>query len=286
MKATIESKPELSVLIATHNPAGIKRVEAMALPEMSGVGYIVSWQQHDNAPVPHLLAIRNDMRIHRSSSQGLSNNRNELLDMCNGEIALIADDDITYSKEQLQAIIDTFKNNPDVDYASFMYDGADKKNYPSSITCLTDRIPKGFYQSSIEIALRPKQIGNLRFNTNFGIGSKLFPCGEEDIFLWTARKKKLNCVFFPITITTHPHLSTGNKLPDFKILRAKGAVTNIYHPISFLARIPVMAWQMKRAGKAKFFSAITNMFFGAFYIRLNPKIKSSIKTSLTSTHIT
>lgn len=46
----------LDVLICTYTPDGIRRVAGMNLPALEGVTYIVSWQEHADAPVPDSLA--------------------------------------------------------------------------------------------------------------------------------------------------------------------------------------------------------------------------------------
>ena len=270
--------PKLSVLISTYRPEGIERVCAMNLPVVDGVDYVVSWQEHHDAPIPESLASRSDISVFRTDSHGLSNNRNNALEHATGDVILIADDDLTYTPQQLLDIIHAFDEHPEVDYASFRYKGATNKNYPNTISDLA-HLPKGFYQSSIEISFRNNErTRHLRFNPLLGLGAPKLTSGEEELLLYKARKSGLKCMYFPIEITSHPHISTGEQqnVSD-GFLNANGAVISVMHPWSFVARIPVNALRLKRAGRTGFFRAASRMFEGAIYAFTHSKIRNYAK---------
>ncbi len=265
--------PILSVLISTYRPEGIQRVSAMALPRANGIEYVVSWQEHHDFPVPEEINQRSDIRVTRTESKGLSNNRNNALANARGEFVLIADDDVKYTHAQLQTIIDTFRNNPKTDYASFRYSGSEKKTYPDTITDLK-KLPNGFYQSSIEIAFRRNLFTNgLQFCTMFGLGALFFKCGEEELLLLRARRLGLKCTFFPITITSHLHQSTGDRISDPGIIYSKGALIALSHPATFIPRVFVNAWRISKTGKLRFSTASGRMLKGAFYALSNKTIR-------------
>ncbi len=73
--------PTLDLLVATHRPEGILRVAQMVLPPIAGVRYVVSWQNHHDAPEPEVLK-RPDVTILRFDGVGLSANRNNALANC------------------------------------------------------------------------------------------------------------------------------------------------------------------------------------------------------------
>ena len=54
----------LDLAMITHGPQGIERVATVLLPPQPGVRYVVSWQRHENAPIPTAL-LRPDVEIHR-----------------------------------------------------------------------------------------------------------------------------------------------------------------------------------------------------------------------------
>lgn len=256
----------LDVLIATHTPEGIRRVADMDLPHVDNVRYIVSWQNHKNAPVPRELGSRVDVSIFRLDLPGVSNNRNNALEHSTAEICLMADDDLHYLPSQLEAVIRTFEENPEVDYASFMYEGANRKPYPAT-DCDLATLPKNFYQSAIEIAVRrDSPAGKLRFHPAFGPGSPRLHAAEDEMFLLTARRLGVKCHFFPVVITRHDGLSTGNRrIDNLYVLWAFGAFINYLYPRSSVLRIPLKAWRLHRARQANFFYSLYNMFRGVAY---------------------
>lgn len=254
----------LDVLIATFKPEGIRRVEAMDLPVVDGVRYVVSWQNHDDAPVPASLASRSDVVVSRLALSGQSYNRNNAFDVSTADIRLIADDDLRYSAESLNAVRRVFEQNPDLDYASFMFDGDCRKTYPTAECDLRERLPKNFYQTAFEVAVRNRGLASkLRFHTDFGINSPTFHAGEDEIFLLTARKLQLNCRFFPIVITTHKGLTTGRrKITDPCILRTFGAIIYFNTPLTCLPRIVLKALRLSAAGQSGFFTSLVEMLRG------------------------
>lgn len=258
----------LDVLIATHTPSGLQRVEAMQLPRLDGVRYIVSWQQHGDAPVPESLAGRDDMTILLLGQKGLSHNRNNAIESSTADIYLIADDDLRYTPDQIEAVRRVFEENPALDYASFMYVGKDgkvTKTYPAEECDLTEGLPKGFYQTSFEIAVRPRGLGaKLRFPAAFGLGSPWLHAAEEEMFLLTARKLDLNCRFFPIVITTHSGPTTGRQgvISDPLVIRAWGAYLYFAYPLTYPARLLMKAKRLAGSGQAPFFKALKELIHG------------------------
>ena len=258
----------LEILICTYGNNGINRVAKMNLPEVDGVKYLVSWQTENfDLLIPNELH-RKDVKIVTSRKKGLSNNRNHAIEKASGDICLIADDDLTYTCNQLKAIIDTFENNANIDIALFKYSGGDNKQYPDYEFNLKKE-PKGYYISSVEIAFRRSSIDStLRFDPRLGVGTSM-PAGEEAIFLHQALKKGLTCRFFPITITHHPELTTGSRNPSPGILQANGVVVAVKYGVMGLLRLPIIAWRLSQQGKAKIFPAVHNLFKGYIYGKKN-----------------
>ncbi|MDE6395266.1 MAG: hypothetical protein K2K77_07990 [Duncaniella sp.] len=253
----------LDVAIITCGPEGILRVADMNLPVVDRVKYIVSWQDHRDAPVPASL-VRDDIRLYRIDGIGLSLNRNHSLSLCSADIILITDDDITFTGHGLTDVIATFENNPDVDVATFRSEHTGASVYPHESCQLGDPLPKGYSVASFEIALRRSTAGHLRCHPLLGLGSPDMHGGEDEILLLSAIKRGLNCRFFPVTICRHPHASTGYKssLTD-KNLRAMGCVIALYYPYSCALRIPLKAWRVKRARQAGLLKSLLYLTQGA-----------------------
>lgn len=263
----------LDVLIATCRPEGILRVERMELPMVENVRYIVSWQLSGNTPVPPALAARDDLEVHRVDSVGLSRNRNDGLSRSRADICLIADDDLRYTPGRLKAVIEAFSARPSMDVAAFMYDGSYSKQYPSIESPLIP-YPKGYYPSSIEIAVRRTPLtSRLRFDERFGLASGVFHVGEEDVFLLSGHHLGLDMRFIPVAITSHEGHTTGlRRISDPRILHGFGAVIFYLHPLTFTLRIPLKALRLARKGQARFLTALVRMYSGALKgATINPR---------------
>lgn len=258
----------LEVLICTYGNEGINRVAKMDLPEVDGVKYLVSWQTNEfQLLLPDELH-RKDLRIYTSTSKGLSNNRNHALKKASGDICLIADDDLSYTTEQLKAVINTFDTNPNIDIALFKYSGDDNKQYPDYEFDLKKE-PKGYYITSFEIAFRRNSIpSTLKFDSRLGVGTSM-PAGEEAIFIHQALKEGLICRFFPITITHHPKLTTGSRKPSPGVLQANGVIVAVKYGVLGMLRLPIIAWRLSRQRNAKIFPAVHNLFKGYIYGKKN-----------------
>lgn len=233
---------QLQVLICTFGRDGIERMAAGQHPEVAGVQYLVSWQASDGINVPEAL-MRHDFTIHRTDTIGLSKNRNHALAKASSPLLLISDDDVDYTAEGLAGVINSFKANPDADLLVFRFDcNKGNKFYPDHSFSLS-KPPKGYYTSSIEIAMRRTSLTNqdIWFNENFGIGA-LFPSGEEDILVKDCLDAGLTGQFIPLTIARHDADTTSSKnlsLPTRP--QTRGAIFLHLHPKSWPFRMAVHA---------------------------------------------
>lgn len=226
--------PTLSILICTINDR-IKDVPGMLLSPRPDVTYIVSFQYTHSMfleMVPEILRERSDIELIPHPSAGLSQNRNVALGACRTELGLIADDDTKYTDAQLDSIIATFRDHPEVDIACFQAqyeDGRPLKNYPN-YSFGYKHTPKGYSYASLEIALRTDTQLPL-FDTRFGLGAVFLACGEEEIFLYHAHCAGLNIRYFPIvTSITRTGETTGERFfTDTRVRRSKGAVLLVMH---------------------------------------------------------
>ena len=254
----------LDVAISTFKPEGLQKVEKMLLPPQEDVRYIISWQLHANAPVPESLKARDDVEIHRFDLKGLSNNRNNCIDHCRGDIILIADDDLEYHPDAFKSIIKTFEENPEIDLATFKIKFLNPKVYPESDCRLNIPLPKNYYVSSIEIAYRKGSLKDLRFWSELGIGNDLLGCGEEELFLTSAIKRGHEGRFIDKEIALHPQLTTGDKVSD-STFRGQGFIIGVLYPFSSFLRVPLKVYRTWRMQKVSFFKALREMSKGLFY---------------------
>lgn len=253
------------IAISTYKQAGIARLAKGFLIPIAGVRYVISWQNHENAPIPEVLSKRDDVTILRFDGDGQSNNRNNALLHCTSDIVIISDDDLIYREEGIRQLIRKFEEFPEMEVATFRSVHDAEITYPGGVTSLSTHLPKGYYISCIEIALRRNsRAGLLRFNPELGLNSPRMHGGEDEIFVFTAIKRGLDCRFLPITVCEHPHSSTGLKrsLTPANI-RAMGCVIRLHHPLSFIPRIFLKAWRLSRKKQSSFFKAIRFLTGGA-----------------------
>lgn len=244
----------LDIVISTYKPEGIRRLANSVLPEIEGVSYIVVWQRHDNAQVPEALN-REDIKIFRSNSIGLSNNRNEALACAQADLILIADDDINISATGVRELINIYEANPSIDLITFKSIHNSGCVYPLEATHLHKKLPKGYFVSSIEISFR--SCCKLTFCPELGLNSERMHAGEDAMLLQSAIHKGFDCWFFPITVTEHDHPSTGIKtgLTNGN-LRAMGCVIALTYGWQAPLRGVLKAWRASRFGQAPFFKAL------------------------------
>lgn len=235
--------PALQVMICTYGQDGLERVAAASHPKVDGVGYLVSCQTDpdEDARIPNNL-YRDDFRIVFTLTKGLAVNRNIALSKATSPILLISDDDADYTEEGLRAVIDAFAVHPECDILTFRYESAIGGKYYPAYPAHLDRCPKGYYVSSIEIAMRRAAVqGKIWFNEHFGIGAA-FPSGEEDIFIRDCLDYGLKGKYIPKTIVRHDCTTTSERnlmLPSRPL--TKGAVFMRLHPHDWPLRMIVHA---------------------------------------------
>ena len=264
----------LDVLISTHGDEGLMKVEKMDLPHIKGVRYVVSWQTHLIAAIADSpLSKRDDVKIIADNSGGLSRNRNRAIAHASADICLIADNDLTYTEPQLRQVLEVFEANPDIDIATFMYEGEDNKSYPDHTFDLSQP-PRGYWVTSFEIAFRREAVAKsgVKFNELFGIGAPVLGAAEEELFISQCLKAGLKGRFFPIVITRHNGNTTGIRgLNNPKVMMSKGAYHALVHPCTYRLRLAVEAYRRSRNGISPFWSSYRTFMEGARYIKKNNK---------------
>lgn len=264
----------IEVAICTLGADGISSVARMLPSQSEGVRYLVSWQGGKDIEVPRQLAVRDDVRVIRCAGTGLSANRNHALDHAEGDIILIADDDLVYHEGAFEAVRQAFETHPELEYASFRHDGPGERIYPDVETRLVRKLPPNFVQTSFEVALRrDSRAATLRYNEDFGLGSGKYMCGEEELLLRKAIANGMECRFFPITIVTHPDVSTGFREEDrMAVNMVRGVLTVIDHPWSWPVRTAVRCW---RNGGMR---GVINGFVGALETCLSPEVRRYVRS--------
>ena len=211
---------------------GIEKASNVLQEKLKNVSYIVSHQITDEKfkYIPDELN-RPDVVVSQISGAGLSRNRNNALKLADGDIALIADDDVTYLPDSFQTILEVFKNDPELDVACFKiktYDNEPEyKNYPDKPYILTKYNKHSV--SSIEIAFRVNSIRKncIYFDERFGLGSEQLPDAEEIVFIQDCMKSGLKVAYFPVYVVKHHYYNIPSGDSQFTSVRNR--VRGAYH---------------------------------------------------------
>ncbi len=258
----------LNVAIITHRPEGIRRLARNELPAIPGVSYVISWQSHENEPLPPQL-VREDVRVVRFDGTGQVANRNNVISRCDADIIMLSDDDVTFFADGIRELQRRYEQMPDADFITFRSVRDSGVVYPEGVCRLQRRLPRGYYVGCLELSFRRKTAGWLRCCPELGLGSAKMHGGEDEMLLQTAIRRGLACYFVPVTICVHDHPSTGTKgsLTD-ENLRAAGCVIALtYGGASALLRVPLKAWRVWRAGRASLRRSLKYIALGAIGAR-------------------
>ncbi len=209
----------INVLISTIDN-GINKVGLVIQNKMPDIKYIISHQYTDEKflKVPDALR-REDVQISQIPGKGLSKSRNNALMIADGDIALIADDDITYLPDTFRIIKKLYSDDSSLNVACFKIktkDGEPEyKNY--STEAYTFKKKKRHYVSSIEVSFRIQAIKEkgIYFDERFGLGAEKYKRGEEEMFIIDCQKAGLCIQYFPFYIVSHPYESSTKNINEF-----------------------------------------------------------------------
>jgi len=154
---------------------------------------------------------RDDVRVIRLDSLGVTKSRNEALRHAAGEILVFGEESVEWKRDGLDEILAIFDDNPRIAIVLGRAEdetGKLRKRYPAY------REPATVWNSArvgtIELAVRPAELlrKGVAFDESFGAGTPNF-LGDEYILVADANRAGLRCEYFPITLSVHPRESSG-----------------------------------------------------------------------------
>lgn len=237
--------PEIQILICAYGPDALERIAGLPHASAPGVEYLVSWQRYNINRIPPAIRDRKDFKVYFEESEGLCNNRNSLLDKTDADIAVISDDDLSYSPEHLCNLRESFLKYPAAHILTFRYaSDCCPKSYPTDSFDLAYP-PKGYFTTSMEVAFNLKQIrkdfGNihlLRFNPAFGVNGTCFGSGEEDLLMARLLRHGFLGRFVPADICFNTESTTSDRISLTKgFIETKGACMTYLKPLSWFPRM-------------------------------------------------
>jgi len=169
---------------------------------------------------------RDDVRVIRLDSRGVTASRNEAIRQARGEVLLFGEEDVEWIPGGVDEVLAVFDDNPRL--AVFLGRAEDetgrlRKKYPGF------REPATVWNSArvgtIELAVRPARLlaAGVSFDENFGAGTENF-VGDEYILVADANRAGLKCEYFPVTFSRHPRESSGMTFGTEADARARSRV--------------------------------------------------------------
>ena len=194
---------------------------------------VVFANQADRTELTELSCEGHKARMITTQTRGVGVNRNLALLHAQGDICLLADDDVEYYDDMEERILSEFAAHPDGDIIIFHLDSTDpvrifQKAPKTKRLRFWNRAPS----SAVRIAFRLSAVkkGNIWFTTLCG-GGCTFPSGEDSMWLNTARKKGLRMYVSTQTIGKVSYeTSTWFTGYDRKFFYGKGAYHQAVHP--------------------------------------------------------
>lgn len=214
-------------------------------------------------------------KIYSFKEKGLSKSRNKAIKYSDGNICVIADDDMYYENDYIQTIKTAYKKYPDADLIAFVVPYETKQGKQ-----ILKEGKVNFLQSqkiqSVQLTFKKESIirNHITFDEEFGAGAKYY-CGEENIFMCDCMKKGLKLYFVPQKIATlsDEENSSWFKGYDIKYFKTKGAVYNRMSSLLCFPLILQFAVRKKKLYENQFslFEIIKIMLSGAREYRSGKK---------------
>lgn len=130
--------------------------------------------------------------IYSYVGKGLSKSRNIAISKAKGDIAIIADDDVTYTNDYAEKINEAYIKYPDADIIVFDVDNLNKNNKNKEMKENRINWLTAMKIQSVQLTFKISSLlkNGIKFDENFGANSK-YMMGEENILLYDCLKKKM-----------------------------------------------------------------------------------------------
>lgn len=189
----------LQVLVATLNTKNVNQlIQGMNLATVPTI--LVN--QSNQEIFEERLEKHGNLQVFESSQLGLSNSRNQALDLAeNDSICQIADDDMVFVDNYERIVAKAYEEFPHADLIVFHVDRGGHSQEKARLK----KGPVGFLASmkisSVQVTLKKASIVKMgiTFDNRFGIGAK-YASGEENIFLFDCLRQGLKIYSYPETI--------------------------------------------------------------------------------------
>lgn len=234
---------EIEVLVSTMNRKN--KEEAYKLfKNMNIKGKALMINQITDKEIGETILEENEKRIYSYYGKGLSKSRNKAVEKMQGDIGIIADDDMIYNENYEDIIKRAYEKYKDADIIAFDVNSLNKKRKIRKQPTHRANFVTLMRITSVQITF--KKNSAIKFDENFGAGAK-YTIGEENIFLYDCRKlkKKIYYVNENIGTVTHENSTWYSKM-DENLLKCEGAVLYRISPRFYLLLILQFALRKRK----------------------------------------
>ncbi len=187
---------KLEVLVSTMKQKDYNLIKNMKIQSNT---VVINQCNHNNQT--EIRHNQHKIRWINNFERGLSKSRNLAIKNSDGDICMIADDDLIYVDDYVEKVKAQFDKYPNADIITFQVEGIEEKfkDYHTEVRPLN--YLTSMKVSSVEIAFKRDSIisNKIKFDENFGAGAR-FQMGEENIFLTQCLKKGLSILYVPVKI--------------------------------------------------------------------------------------
>ncbi len=141
----------------------------------------------------------NRMRYISTATRGVGVNRNQVLLRAEGDICVLADDDMTFLPGYEALVREWFEKLPHADMLIFNLEGGKKRYKHTKVTKINGFNYGKFGAARLAFRLQPMRFSGVMFHTMFGGGSE-YSCGEDTLFLRDCLKKGLRIYGVPASL--------------------------------------------------------------------------------------
>lgn len=221
--SNVFSKTDLEILIATQNKIDFDFLTLMfPFAHFSQFTIlIINQTQHQN-----LKSNYESVRVINTNEKGISKSRNLAIANATKKICLITDDDVIFSENFENSILEAFITLPQAAIITFNHLRFGVLKPQKKTYYVKEHDFKSIWNvSSIEVAFKLDEIKKkkLFFDTNFGLGS-YFESAEEFLFLRESLRQNLKLFYSPQVIVSHAFLSSGKLQGTDNLIFAKAAL--------------------------------------------------------------
>lgn len=191
---------KIQTLISTMNLADHKKI--IEAENVSTDSITINQVSGDRPSLPDNITDGRH-RLYSYAERGLSKSRNHALSVSDGDVCVIADDDMRYEDGYGRIIEDAYIRNPQADVIAFHVDSDDPRQQKKIMKkgrlnrVMTMKI------ASWQITFKRKSLvdAGISFDERFGAGTANY-MGEENILLYDCVRKGLAVYYEPIKIAT------------------------------------------------------------------------------------